>query len=248
MELLKDIKQYINKEYLAIGLFGSYSRNEQTEFSDIDIYVLTKDYNNMETYFINGKYTTISYESLDKINIYFTSPIKYLAAYSGFKHMVILEDKENNLSNIINKILNIDYFKDLDKYIIEYINKETHEWFEEVLKAINGYHYDNEAKMLLGLHGLTYGMLNVLKVYLGLKAITENNFLSILEDYFKNNEYFINLVKSAFGLNQETIKERVIKGLELYIEIIKIIEDKFNEKLQTDILYIVKEIYPIIQK
>lgn len=41
INLLKEIKQHLEKDYgiKTISLFGSYSRNEQTPESDIDILV-----------------------------------------------------------------------------------------------------------------------------------------------------------------------------------------------------------------
>ena len=212
-----------------IYLIGSYSRNVQNEFSDIDIIIALKEGHQSfsDNKYLDGIYVSLNYDSYEEMQKNYTDPLKYIKGHIGIVDMVPLFDGENKLEEFRDKCMKIDYLKDFEKKINKYVNKETIDWIEEVNKACNGYFNNDSSKMLAGLHGLTYGILNVLMVSEGLVS-SKDGFLATFKDYFKDNTTY-NLIEKAFGVNNTNIVNRTVDGLMLYVDIIDIISHRFND-------------------
>ena len=105
--------------------------------------------------------------------------------------------------------------------------------------------YFNPTKMLSGLHGLTYGMLSVLGVSEGIVR-NKDGILPTYKKYF-NDDLVYNLLENAFGVSKMDIKDRIYNGLMLYIEIIKIIEYRFDGKTRKNIELAINNIKKVIK-
>ncbi len=240
-EFIRKIVSKIDKTNVDfIYLIGSYSRNNQNEFSDIDIIIALKDGNASynENQYIDGTYVSLNYDSYNEIKKNYTDPLKYINGHTGIVNLIPLYDEHNKLNIFQNKCMNIDYFNDFKSKIDKYINKEVIDWIEEVNKACNGYFNNNPTKMLAGLHGLTYGMLNVLAVSEGI-ITSENGFLESFSNFFNNNEIY-RLIEKAFGIEKISLVNRTISGLILYLDIIDIINYRFSEVTKNNV-YLAKQ-------
>ena len=246
---MNEFVKYIDKSKVEYAyLIGSYSRNEQNEFSDIDIICALKDgYNTFsDNEFIDGVYVSVHYDSKSDMIKNYTNPYKYVMGHIGIKDMVILYDPSNLASNFKEKCMKIEYFNDFSDEINDYVNLEVIDWIEEVNKSVNGYINHNDTKMLEGLHGLTYGMLGVLSVSEGIIR-SKNGLLPTFKKYF-NDKNVYNLLENAFGVTKLDIKERIYNGLLFYKEIIKIIEYRFNEKTVFNIGFTLNNIKKVIKE
>jgi predicted nucleotidyltransferase len=249
-KLIEKIVSEIDKTNIDfIYLIGSYSRNAHNEFSDIDIIIALKEghesYNDNQ--FIDDIYVSLNYDSYAEMQKNYTDPLKYIKGHIGIVDMVSLYDGEDKLEEFRKKCLEIDYLKDFENKINEYVNSETVDWIEEVNKACNGYINNNPSKMIAGLHGLTYGMLNVLMVSEGLIS-SKDGLLATFKDYFENETTY-QLIERAFGVNQTNLLYRTVDGLMLYVDIIDIIDYRFNDLTnynvnlaKTNILKVLKEV------
>jgi len=249
-KFIEEIVSKIDKTNVDfIYLIGSYSRNVHNNFSDIDIIIALKEGHKSysDNQFINNIYVSLNYDSYEEMKKNYTDPLKYVKGHIGIVDMIPLYDDENKLEDFRKKCMGIDYLKDFKNKINDYVNSETVDWIEEVNKACNGYINNNPSKMLAGLHGLTYGMLNVLMVSEGLVS-SKDGFLVTFKDYFKDETTY-NLIERAFGVNQTNLLHKTVDGLMLYVDIIDIISYRFNDLThynvnlaKTNILKVLKEV------
>jgi len=248
LDIITRIVKKIDKTKVDfIYLIGSYSRNEQNEFSDIDIIIALKEgYDSYrDNQFIDGIYVSLNYDSASEMKKNYTDPLKYIRGHIGIKDMVLLYDSENKAEDFLNMCFGIDYKKDFEDKIQDYVNNETIDWIEEVNKAVNGFLFNNHDKMLAGLYGITYGMLDVLSVSEGIIR-DKIGVLSTFRNYFGENEVKF-LLESAFGVDSYNLKERTFSGLLLYLEIIKIISYRFNKMTSENVLIALKNIEEAIK-
>ncbi len=231
-----------------IYLIGSYSRNIQNEFSDVDIIIALKEGHDSysDNQYINNVYVSLNYDSHEQMIENYMDPFKYIQGHIGIVDMVSLYEEDNKLKEFKEKCLKVDYLKDFKEKINEYVNKETIDWIEEVNKACNGYLNNNPTKMLAGLHGLTYGMLNVLAVSEGLVK-SKDGFLPTFKDYFGYNNTY-NLIERAFGIKDTNLINRTVDGLMLYTDIINIINYRFTDLTNTNILLAQQNILKVLNE
>ncbi len=231
LDLITKIIDKIDKSKVDfVYLIGSYARNEQNEFSDIDIIIALKD--GFESYkdnqYVDGIYVSLNYDSKEEMIKNYTDPLKYIRGHIGIVDMVLLYNDNFKAEEFRELCYEIDYKTDFSVKIVVYVNRETIDWVEEVNKSVNGYLFGYPDKMLAGLHGLTYGMLDVLGVSEGIIR-NKSGILSTYKEYFRDNELFC-LLERAFGVDFFDLKTRVYNGLLLYREIIKIIRYRFTKK------------------
>ena len=100
--------------------------------------------------------------------------------------------------------------------------------------------------MLAGLHGLTYGMLDVLSVSEGIVHSKDGLFPTFKE--YLTDEFVYKLLENAFGVTKLDIKDRVYNGLLLYMEIIKIIQYRFTAKTIENIDLAINNIKKVIKE
>jgi len=250
------MNEFINKIVAGIDktkidylyLIGSYSRNSQNEFSDIDIIIALKE--GTESYhdnkYIDGIYVSLNYDSHSEMIKNYTDPLKYIKGHIGIVDMIPLYDKDEKLTAFRKKCLDVNYLVDFESKINKYVNDEVIDWIEEVNKACNGYFNHNPMKMLAGLHGLTYGMLNVLAVSEGI-ITSKNGMLESLSEYFKNKNTY-NLIERAFGIKETNLINRTVDGLMLYTDIIDIISYRFTDNTNYNVNFAMKNILKVLNE
>jgi len=140
------------------------------------------------------------------------------------------------LYNLIIKANEFNWTSDIQKKANNIVSKEFVGYIEEVQKAIQGLLINDIGRMLNGLHGLTFGIFNIIRIQKGIILQGENTFFDQIIDYYKEDNYFNDLCRIAFGIDKSTISERVIAGLKIFdkvtTELFSIIcpEDKYMIK------------------
>ncbi len=248
-ELIKKVVSKIDKTKVDfIYLIGSYSRNAHNEFSDIDIIVALKE--GIDSYrdnqYVDGTYVSINYDSFNEMKKNYLDPLKYIKGNIGIVYMVPLYDEESKLQAFKKRCIEVDYFHDFKDKINEYVNNAVVDWIEEVNKGCSSYFYHHPTKMLIALHGLTDGMLDVLAVSEGI--ITDKlGFLESFKRYFNGNSTY-NLLERAYGIAETTLINRLVDGLMLYTDIIAIIEYRFTEKTRYNVDLTMKNILKVFKE
>ncbi len=248
-DLINKIIAQIDLEKVEfIYLIGSYATNTYNEFSDLDIIVALKE--GQESYrenkYIDNVYVSLNYDSVREIKKNYYDPLKYIKGHSGIVNMVPLYDKDNQLIKFKEKCLAVNYLKDFNEAINAFVNDEVVEMIEAVNKACSGYFYQNNTKMLEGLHELIYGILDVLAVSEGL-VIVKEGFLETYKSYFQENSTY-NLLKRSLGITETTLINRVVDGLMFYTDLIQIIEYRFTEETKRNVNLAIKNILKVFKE
>ncbi len=211
-----------------IYLIGSYVRNRETKYSDIDIKVAYKDDSpgRFINRYVDGIYVSIKYDSLLEQQEYTTNPSKYIQAHPSLDDAIFLWGDEKAFQAFRDEFFLIEYNQHFHKEIVEYVNKETVDWIEEVNKTLNGLILNNPSKLIDGLYGLTFGMLHVLAVSEGL-FYNKKGILETMRPAFPE-ELFVHVI-DAFGVYDSDLGLRALAGLKLYLNIIEMISYRFGD-------------------
>ncbi len=213
---------------LYIALYGSYANNRQTRFSDADIKIVLKEGQyEFKAGYRGDLYFAVTYETEETMKRYFTDPLEYLNLRSTFDTMVLLYDSNQHYEAFRNQFMSIRYESHFAKESKEYVNRLLVEWFEEINKSISGLHFNNPDKLIAGLHGLSYGMLNVLAVSEGI-PFDSLGFLKTFQNYFHDDDRY-RYGEILFGVEPHSLESRTIYGLKLFQEICSIIKHNLSE-------------------
>ncbi|MCG8569786.1 MAG: nucleotidyltransferase domain-containing protein [Spirochaetes bacterium] len=248
--ILKKIEELKKQDYNAIALMGSYARGDEKKYSDVDIVCFLKD-NDTEKKaiinFIDNKYVVISFLNTKTVANIFSNPKEITEYLYGLKTAKILFDHNKYLNNLILKAKEFKWTNEIQKKANFIASKEMVGWIEEVQKAIQGLLINDIGRMLNGLHGLTFGIFNIIRIQKGILLYGENTFFEQIINYYKNDNDFYNLSKIAFGIDKSTISERVIAGLKLYDRITTELFDIICPEDKNVIQFIKNEISNIIK-
>jgi predicted nucleotidyltransferase len=204
---------------ISVALVGSYARNEENEFSDIDILCLKTRKKEPKIEIIDKKYFVISYLNKKVLEETFTSPIKASKNISGLKTAVILFDPKNYFLKVKKRAENFLWDEALLKKREKYVNEEFLGWMEEINKSLQGLILNDKGKMIMGLHGLTFGMFNIISIYKCLLIKSDNSFFPQVIQSMNKNVKFVKNSFLAFGIEKSNgITERIVAGFEVFFQ------------------------------
>ncbi len=204
---------------ISVALVGSYARNEENEFSDIDILCLKTRKKEPKIEIIDKKYFVISYLNKKALEETFTSPIKASKNISGLKTAVILFDPKNYFLKVKKRAENFLWDEALLKKREKYVNEEFLGWMEEINKSLQGLILNDKGKMIMGLHGLTFGMFNIISIYKCLLIKSDNSFFPQVIQSMNKNVKFVKNSFLAFGIDKSNgIAERTVAGFEVFFQ------------------------------
>ncbi|MDK2951037.1 MAG: hypothetical protein PWQ77_702 [Kosmotogales bacterium] len=204
---------------ISIALVGSYARNEENEFSDIDILCLKTRKKESKIEIIDKKYFVISYLNKKELEETFTSPVKASKNISGLKTSVILFDPKNYFLNIKKRAKNFLWDEEMIQKRNKYINAEFLGWIEEINKSLQGLILNDMGKMIMGLHGLTFGMFDIISIYKCLLIKSDNSFFPQVIQSMNKNVKFVKNSFLAFGIDKsDGIIGRTVAGFEVFFQ------------------------------
>lgn len=246
-KIIERINKIDKKNIEAIALMGSYARNEAEKYSDIDIVCFVKnikDYNDKnQIELLMDKYLVISYVDIQEVESWFTEPEKAVSYIYGLRTAKPLWDPNGFLEKIQRRALNFIWDDAMQRKANQYASKELISWIEEVHKALQGLILNDNGRMLNGLHGLTFGLFRVITVQKGILLRSDNSFFEQVLEGFGEGSQFTKLARESFGIGCAlNIRERVISGLKLFLIVIDMMMDKFNEQDKKMICLVREEI------
>ena len=108
-------------------------------------------------------------------------------------------------------------------------------WSEEVHKGLQGLLYDDVGRLLLGRHGLSWGLLGLVKVQRGILLTTENEMLARVIKSVGVHTEWARLCRTAFGLNDvgdlpPSLGVQVRAGLRLYVATAKLLQEAIQDE------------------
>lgn len=239
-QLLAMTPQLIRDDVLGIAVAGSYARGDATAYSDLDVILLmaphciSPEEPEIDLYY--GVYRVLQYRNEAQMRKSLTDPARAIYDVIGLQQMLILHDPLDLLRNIQ---LEAEHFVWDDSMVSKanaLLNREMLGWQEECYKAMSGLRHKQEGHMLLGLYGLTYGLVRLMLIAKGVLLQSENEFFNELVYAYESEPVGAELVEMmglAFGVDEGfPLLQRVETGLILYLQFAEYLGDRLTPKVR----------------
>lgn len=241
LERVEKLKK--EKGIISIAVTGSYARNEEEKYSDIDILCIKKRKKASKIETIDGKYFVISYHTEKEIEDIFNTPNKASRYLYGLKSSTILFDSDNYFNKIKERAKAFSWTESLIKKRDQYINDEFIGWLEEINKSTQGLLTNDIGKMIMGLHGLTFGMFDIISIYKEILIKSDNTYFTQIVESMNDNDDFVRNSYIAFGIEKNNgVGERTKAGLEVFFHTFNEVKSVLSSKNRKIILKEIDEI------
>jgi len=220
----------------SIVLMGSFSRNEATEYSDIDIvrFAFNNECKNLPgngSHIIDNRLVVVSDVNPSQVEEWFFEPNKASNCLQGVKNAKILIDRNQYFTEIQNRAFNFKWDDIMQQKANQYARKEMVGNIEEVHKGLAGLKRGEIGRILNARHGLSWGLCNIVQVQKGILRIGDNSFFDQIITVMGADSDWSKLCHISFGIDGKTsptLKEQIIAGLKLYILTADLLKDIFN--------------------
>ncbi len=224
MNLPYPVCQYLDQlgrdDLLAVAILGSYARGSQRRFSDVDILCLLGASSSLEGASVldcQGVYVTVSRAAPSDVEQWFSDPRAAVSIIQGLRDGRAYWDPQQAFASLQRRAHDFVWDEAMQSRADQYANQQLMGWLEEVYKSLQGLTERDIGRMLQGLHGLTFGLVDVLTVQQGVLLPSDNSFLADLRRHFQKDDGFVHWSQRAFGLyDAYTLKDRVWAGLHLF--------------------------------
>ena len=208
---------YASDDVYAIGLFGSHARGDYGSYSDIDIVRFRELEEKPSTNLVDGNFVVVSDASPAEVETWFSSPEVVTRTIRGLTCAKPLIDPDGYLSRLIHRAQNFTWTAEMQSKANLVAGDMMVGWIEEVQKSLEGLRRNDVGRMLNGKHGLTWGMLNVMRVKNGVLISGDNgSYLEVLEEMGADSTWS-NFCREAFGVGGKySLEEELTAGLRLY--------------------------------
>ena len=241
---------------IGIAIAGSYSRNEQSQHSDMDVDIfvesLPDDFYTLRI--IDEKLVSLKYVLLRDEYASLTKPEKAIWAVPGLRQMQILLDETGQLAKLKQAAFDFNWTV-LQNAANEFAVENLMLCAEETHKIIGGLLQENESKVLYASWGMFKNMSFAAAVQAGLMIESENRIFAMLQDHFGKDHAWTRAFRLSFGMdvgdaNISVYQTRGRAALDLYEQTAvlfeKIINDKHREVIENALQLIssYKQSYP----
>lgn len=227
----------------SIALMGSYARNQNGKFSDIDIVYFSEcDARETKIKLTKNKYTVISYVNTNEVENWFVDPELATELIGGLKTLIPLWDPKNYLGKLKVRASEFKWNNNLQKKANEFARKEIILLGEEVNKGIQGMISEDDGRMLNCIYGLSLGLTKVLRVHKGILLNSDNDSYYEIMTMYENEPETLQMIKRLFGILDGSLKNKVISGLLLYEKIVNELNYLFIDENEEIIKYLLSNI------
>ncbi len=213
-------------EIEGIAVMGSYARGNATPYSDLDVICLVQEQATAmldpQIDLYHGVYRVIHRCAEKNLRLCFADPVRAVYDIIGLQQMQILYDPRGILRRLQQDAYAFVWDEAMQQKADVYLNREMLGWQEECYKAMSGVQDKQNGKMLLGLYGLTYGLVKLMLVAKGVLLQSENDFyeqLCLAYSAETKGKDLVEMMGLAFGLADGfPLLQRVETGLLLYLQ------------------------------
>lgn len=220
------IKSTINKidspDVIGIGIVGSYSRGQESKYSDVDFDIFVSKlpeniYNRYTLRHWDGKLVSLKYTLLDDERVALTNPRRAIWAVPGLRGMKIVLDRNGTLKDLQQRALKFD-FSLLQPAADEFAAEEVMGCAEEVHKILSGLDRKHESTVLYATWGLVKNLLEAVAVQRGLMIVSENKYFDLIQESVGMDTKWVSAFRTAWGLNSASsqYQSRGAAALTLY--------------------------------
>ena len=232
--------QLLRENVLGIAIVGSYARGDATPYSDIDVIALLSPTSQppeeptIDLY--QGIYRVVQYRTEAQMRKSLTDPARAIYDVVGLQQMLILYDPMGILRELQLEAEQFVWDDAMTAKADELLNREMLGWQEECYKAMSGLRHKQEGHMLLGLYGLTYGLVRLMLIAKGVLLESENAFFDELTFAYETEPQGAELVEMmglAFGVDEGfPLLQRVETGLLLYLQFAEYLGERLTPKVR----------------
>lgn len=207
---------------LGIGIVGSYSRGQESKYSDVDFDIFVdalpeRLYDRYTLRYWNDKLISLKYALLDDERAALTNPRRAIWAVPGLRGMKILLDKDGSMSALQHAAWDFNWFP-LQNAANEYAAQEVMGCAEEAHKILSGLTREHESTVLYATWGLVKSMLEAVAVQKGLMIVSENRYFDLIQDSVGRDSAWTRAFRTAWGLEASSspYQSRGFAALQLY--------------------------------
>lgn len=255
-QLLAMTPKLMQEHVLGLAVVGSYARGNPTPYSDIDVICLVKpDFvfpkePRIDLY--QGVYRVAQYRSEAQLQEALNLPERAVYDLVGLQQMLILFDPQGVLRKLQLTAQNFTWDSEMNKKADLFLNQEMIAWQEECYKAMAGMHMEQEGRMLLGLYGLTYGLVRLMLVAKGVLLESENDFFEALTNAYSQDiggSELVDMMGLAFGLDEGfPLLQRVETGLLLYLQFAEYLGERLKPQVQEQVFLVQERLEELLHR
>ena len=209
-------------DVVGIGIVGSYSRGQESKYSDIDFDIFVNKlpehpYDRYTLRYWDGKLVSLKYTLLDDERSALTHSRRAMWAVPGLRGMKIVLDKDGSVTELQQAAQAFDW-RSLQPATDEFASEVVMGCAEEVHKILSGLAHGHESTVLYATWGLVKNILEAVAVQRGLMIISENRYFDLIQDSMGRDSRWTRAFRSAWGLdpNASQYQSRGAAALTLY--------------------------------
>lgn len=208
----------------ALVLFGSYARNDAGPYSDIDLVrfvhsgrKLSDDGTHLDE---KNRLINISSIESNEYEKWFVEPYEATKWIAGLRVARVLVDREGFfVDGLQERARNFIWTSTIQSRANIEASRRMIGWTEEVHKGLEGLRREHDhGRLLNAIHGLSWGLSEVLQIQHGVLIISDNSLFDQIELTLGEEIEMIKLRRITFGVDgSHSLGERVRAGLQFYI-------------------------------
>lgn len=194
-------------DVIGVGIVGSYSRGQETKYSDVDFDIFVKKlpanpYDRYTLRYWEDKLISLKYMLLEEERSALTNPRRAIWAVPGLRGMKIVLDKDGSMGTLQKAAQEFDW-SPLQSAADEFAAEAVMGCAEEVHKILNGLAGEHESTVLYAAWGLLKNMLEAVAVQRGLMIVSENRYFDLIQDSVGRDSQWTHAFRIAWGLDPQ---------------------------------------------
>jgi hypothetical protein len=223
LERIKEMaRRFCRSDAVAVGLFGSVARGDCGRYSDVDIVQFVdggcKAADALST-IVDGLLVVVSCVDARNVDEWFHDPDEATKWIAGLRVVVPVSDPTGFLGTLRERAARFVWNDDMQRRANEKAGNEMVGWAEEAHKGLAGLHDWHTGRLLNARFGLSWGMVDVMRVYRGVLCVGDNHTLPQVLDACGGQ--WASLCRQAYGISSgagasSVLSDQVRAGLHLY--------------------------------
>lgn len=205
---------------VALVLMGSHARGDAGPFSDVDLvrfHAQGVATGSAETHLLGGHFVVVSDVYPDQIEESFQEPQQASTTIAGLRSALPLWDPDKYFSSVQERAKAFNWDEVMQDRADAWASSQMVGWIEEVQKGLAGLRTSHEGRLLNARFGLTWGMVNVLRVQRGVLVSGDNDLYPEVIQVVGAESYWAALSRQAYGIDGgDSLLDQVVAGLRLY--------------------------------
>jgi len=205
----------------ALVLMGSHARGDAGPFSDIDLVRFHAQHGpsgGVETTLLDGYFIVVSDVYTGQVEECFQEPERASTTIAGLRSARPLWDPSGTFASIQSRAKAFTWDAVMQEKANAWASSQMVSWIEEVQKGLAGLGTGHEGRLLNARYGLSWGMVNILRVQRGILVSGDNNvYYEVVQEVGAGSRW-AGLSRRAFGMDgADSLQDQVTAGLQLYV-------------------------------